>query len=155
MPYLIDGHNLIGRLRDVSLADPDDEARLVALLQAWCTRHRVSATVFFDRGAAGQPSTAKFGRLTVRFARWPQTADSGMAAFLTQLGRGASQWIVVSSDGAVRASARRLGAKTLRSEEFATGLGGAAGEAASEKPDRSTPQEVSDWLRRFGRKKPR
>lgn len=153
MPYLIDGHNLIGRLPDISLSDPDDEARLVERLQVWCARRRVSATVFFDQGAPGQPSTAKFGRLTVRFVRPPQTADAGISALLTRLGRGASQWIVVSSDGAVRDAARRLGARTTPSEEFAAALGAVGGEAGEEKPDRPSPQEISDWLRVFGRKK--
>ena len=30
--YLIDGHNLIGQLPDLSLTDPDDEAKLVQKL---------------------------------------------------------------------------------------------------------------------------
>jgi predicted RNA-binding protein with PIN domain len=154
MPYLIDGHNLIGRLPDFSLSDPDDEAKLMGRLQVWCARRRVSATVFFDQGAAGLPSSAQFGRLTVRFVRPPQTADTGIAAFLARHGRGASQWIVVSSDGAVRGSSRRLGARTLLSEEFATGLTGGGGEAGDEKPDRPSPKEISDWLKLFGRKKP-
>jgi hypothetical protein len=33
MPFLIDGHNLIGALPDLDLDDPDDEARLVERLQ--------------------------------------------------------------------------------------------------------------------------
>ena len=122
-------------------------------LQVWCARRRVSATIFFDRGAAGQPASAKFGRLSVHFVRRPQTADAGIAAFLARLGRGASQWIVVSSDGAVRASSRRLGARTLPSEEFAMGLTGVGGEAGDEKPDQPSPEEIADWLKLFGRKR--
>ena len=38
MPFLIDGHNLIGRMPGISLDDPDDEARLVAQLRAFCAR---------------------------------------------------------------------------------------------------------------------
>jgi predicted RNA-binding protein with PIN domain len=153
MPYLIDGHNLIGRLPDVSLSDPDDEAQLVGRLHVWCTRRRVSATVFFDGGSAGRPASAKVGRLTVRFVRPPRTADAGMTAFLTRLGRGASQWTVVSSDRAVRDSARRLGARTTLSEEFAAGLRNPEAEAGEEKPERPSPQEISDWLTLFRRKK--
>jgi S-adenosylhomocysteine hydrolase len=32
MPYMIDGHNLIGKLPDISLDDPNDEALLVQKL---------------------------------------------------------------------------------------------------------------------------
>lgn len=35
MNYLIDGHNLIARTPGLSLADPDDEAKLVQLLRRW------------------------------------------------------------------------------------------------------------------------
>ena len=41
MPILIDGHNLIGRMSTLTLADPDDEWQLVALLLAY--RRRPSA----------------------------------------------------------------------------------------------------------------
>ncbi len=41
MPLLIDGHNLIdaGVFEDISLADEDDEAKLVARLRAWKSRY--------------------------------------------------------------------------------------------------------------------
>ncbi len=34
MHYLIDGHNLIAQISDISLDDPDDEAKLVLRLEA-------------------------------------------------------------------------------------------------------------------------
>jgi hypothetical protein len=34
VPILIDGHNLIGRLSQFSLQDPDDEEKLVSLLKS-------------------------------------------------------------------------------------------------------------------------
>ena len=43
MNYLIDGHNLIGQLPDISLDDPNDEALLVQKLSGFCaanTKHR-------------------------------------------------------------------------------------------------------------------
>jgi hypothetical protein len=38
MPYLIDAHNLIGQLEDLSLSDPNDEAILVTRLKAFCVQ---------------------------------------------------------------------------------------------------------------------
>ena len=35
MPYLIDGHNLIACLPDISLDDPNDEAQLVNKLKGF------------------------------------------------------------------------------------------------------------------------
>ncbi len=37
MQFLIDGHNLIARMPDIDLADPDDEAKLVARLKRWAS----------------------------------------------------------------------------------------------------------------------
>ena len=36
MPYLIDGHNLIPKVRGLSLQSMDDEMELVELLQEFC-----------------------------------------------------------------------------------------------------------------------
>ena len=51
MHYLIDGHNLIGALPDISLEDPDDEVKLILVLRSWAVaRRRREVTVIFDGG---------------------------------------------------------------------------------------------------------
>ena len=50
MPYLIDGHNLIGSLPGLSLADPEDERKLLDRLQGYARRSRRRMIVFFDQG---------------------------------------------------------------------------------------------------------
>ena len=56
MPLLIDGHNLIGRLPDLHLDDPHDEAKLVLRLRAYAARTRKRITVVFDHGLPGGES---------------------------------------------------------------------------------------------------
>jgi hypothetical protein len=36
--FLIDGHNLIGQLQDLSLDDPYDEAKLTVAIRRYCMR---------------------------------------------------------------------------------------------------------------------
>ena len=151
MPYLIDGHNVIGQMRDISLSDPHDEDRLVALLAAWCDRRGASATVYFDRGAPGSGGAARRGRLTVRFVRPPRTADAAIEDHLRRIGRGASDWTVVSSDRDVRQAARRAGARTMDSAAFAARLRAPSAGPAPEKPENPTQEEVSAWLKEFRR----
>lgn len=150
MPYLIDGHNLIGQMRDISLSDPQDEERLVGLLAAWCDRRGASATVYFDRGAPGSGPTRR-GRLTARFVRPPRTADAAIEDHLRRLGRDAPQWTVVSSDREVRRAAQRAGARTVESAEFAASLRLPAPGPGSEKPEIPSQEEVKAWLREFRR----
>ena len=54
MPYLIDGHNLIPCMHGMSLDQLDDEMRLIDILEPYFRKIRKKATIFFDRGSAGQ-----------------------------------------------------------------------------------------------------
>ena len=51
MPILIDGHNLIGQMSDLSLADPDDEAKLLQRLRGYRNVANQPITVVFDSGS--------------------------------------------------------------------------------------------------------
>lgn len=49
MHYLIDGHNLIGKMPDIQLSDPNDEVKLVLRIQEWLNgRSSQQATIIFD-----------------------------------------------------------------------------------------------------------
>ncbi|MBI4771196.1 MAG: hypothetical protein HY784_12500 [Chloroflexi bacterium] len=65
MPTLIDGHNLIGALPDISLQDPDDEQKLVDLLHRWCVRTGKSVRVVFDPGPPGGQPLRSTSRVNV------------------------------------------------------------------------------------------
>ena len=66
MPILIDGHNLIGRLPGISLADADDEQALVRLLLSYRARTGKAITVVFDPGVSSTLSqTRKVGGVEV------------------------------------------------------------------------------------------
>ncbi len=150
MPYLVDGHNLIPAIPGLRLSDPDDEARLIELLRAFCARERARATVYFDRGLPGSAATPASGGVTVRFARPPQTADDGIVAHLRRLGGEARNWTVVSSDGEVRRAARHVGARTMSSPSFARRLLPTDRPAPHEKPEASTnKEELAYWERLF------
>jgi hypothetical protein len=149
MPYLIDGHNLIGALPGLHLSDLEDEQRLVELVQEFCQRSGKKAEVFFDNAAPGQTGARTFGRLVVRFARAGLTADAAIAQRLKTLGPDAANWTVVSSDAQVQAAGRRARARVLPSPQFGRELLAAApGPSGSEDP-RLSAGEVEDWLRLF------
>ena len=149
MPYLIDGHNLIGRIPGLQLDDLDDEQELVQLLQAHCTATARDAEVYFDRSATGHARASVHGRVTARFVRSGETADQAIARHLKRLGKEAANWTVVSSDNEVTAAARRAKARVLSSAEFSRELLSGGGEASGEDPSISS-DEVDEWLDLFG-----
>ncbi len=151
MPVLIDGHNLIGKLPDISLADPDDEARLVTRLQAYAGRTGKRVTVVFDRGLPGGPSDhLSGGRVKVVFAPTGRSAD-GVLRERIRSARNPGGLIVVSSDREVVAAAERRGARAVRAEAFARDLEPPAGRVGGVKETgEPTPEEVEDWLIEFG-----
>src|SRR3989337_1150791 len=126
MPYLIDGHKLIGRMPGISLADPEDEALLLARLRTFCTREKTTATVYFDGAVIATMKEPARAGVTPRFVAPPQTADTAIRRHLERLGRQAPNWTVVTSDAAVAEAARRSRAPVASSEAFARRLTNAA-----------------------------
>ena len=154
MPYMIDGHNLIASLPQIDLRDPDDEARLVDLLVAFCSRVHKQVTVYFDRAGHGMQDPALMGGVTIRFVKSPSTADQAIASHLRQLGGEARNWTVVSSDRDVRRSARSVGARLLSTREFSRLLQPTSPQVeTSEKPSApGSREEIADWEEFFQRR---
>ena len=119
MPYLIDGHNLIPRVRGLNLQQLDDEQALIARLEAFFRRQRKQAVVYFDRAQPGGSPDLKRAFLKVHFVRPPAIADTAIMQHLRRLKGEARNWVVISSDNEVRQGAERLGARVLSSEDFA------------------------------------
>jgi predicted RNA-binding protein with PIN domain len=149
MPYLIDGHNLIGFIRGMSLRDPHDERRLLEFLAPLAHILRRRMVVFFDRGESGsRGGNPPIGQVEARFIPPPGTADSAILGYLRER-KDARNYTVVSSDSAVGDRARRLGAKTVRAEAFLRDARSAVARNRKEKPP-GDPEEIEDWLRLFG-----
>lgn len=157
MPFLIDGHNLIGRMPEISLADPDDEARLVREIRRYCLRHRRRAVVVFDAGLFGGQSRAlSTPEVEVVFASGKQSADDVIRGRLLRA-RDRRGWIVVSSDRGIQQTAQALGARVVSSETFAAMMRGefskAEGPPGEEKETAAlTEAEIREWLDLFSRR---
>ena len=153
MPYIIDGHNLIGRMAGISLEDIDDERQLIELLVTFSGQAHKDVEVFFDNAPPGQMRVQRFGRVVARFVRAGLTADDAIRSRLTKLEREARNWTVVSSDRRVQASARAAGAQVQESATFARLIQETLGESrrnpSPSREENLSPDEVEDWLRLF------
>ncbi len=120
MHYLIDGHNLIGKMPDIDLDDPDDEVKLILQLRSWSARARKrKVTVIFDRGLpGGEEKGLSSGQVKVIFAPAGRSADSLLISRIRSV-KNAAEYTLVSSDQKIirMAEARRM--LFWRSETFA------------------------------------
>ncbi|MBI2758504.1 MAG: NYN domain-containing protein [Chloroflexi bacterium] len=152
MPYLIDGHNLIPKL-GLRLDAPDDEMELVAILQEFSRLSRREAEVYFDGAPSAQARTHKFGMVTAHFIRLGVTADSAIKARLQKMGRGARNWVVVSSDHEVQNAAKNAHAESISSDLFAGQLKHAQASAPQATGERIlSAEEIDEWLKFFDKK---
>jgi predicted RNA-binding protein with PIN domain len=153
VPFIVDGHNLIPKMPGLSLSATDDEMRLVEVLQEYCRIQRKQVEVYFDNAPPGGVRARNFGLVIARFVRQGSTADQAIAEKLKRLGSAARNWTVVSSDLAVRSSARSAQARYLSSEAFASMILQSldeTGKDVGENPEAKVDSdEVDEWLRLF------
>jgi uncharacterized protein len=153
MPYLIDGHNLIARLPDIELDDPDDEAKLVIKLRGFVAMNRKKCTVIFDGGMPGGYSMMSNKAVKVIFASAFHTnADNVIKERIRKI-PDSGNWTIVSSDNEVLDYARRFKMQAKTSSEFAQTLQrkpriqDSRGESAHVQVSKD---EVEEWLDIFG-----
>lgn len=158
MPYLIDGHNLIGQLPDIDLSDPHDEAKLVLKLRSFCARKGKKVTVVFDRGIpAGFDRNLSNGKVTVRFASDRSSADNVLRAIIRKK-RNAPGWTIVSSDNEVTRLAKQRGMRVVTAHDFAKELARTLrhevplADAMKQNP-RLSEDEIDEWMQLFGSSK--
>lgn len=156
MHYLIDGHNLIGKLPDISLEDPDDEVALVLRLRRWAARGRKRrVTVIFDRGQpGGQDKGLSTGNIKVIFASGGQPADALLIARIQRV-KNPGDHTLVSSDNRIRQAAQARRMPVWRAEEFAERMADELAQGSKTAvPPADEPQlsaeEVDRWLLLFG-----
>jgi uncharacterized protein len=153
MPLLIDGHNLIGQIPGLSLADPDDEGDLVMLLRRYTTARRGrKVVVVFDHGVYGHPQTLDGYGISCYFARSPQDADAQLIKRMRALKR-PRDWAVVTSDRKVARAAEEYSVRVINAHTFARQLLAPTQPAAApaEQRDlRPSEAEIAEWLRLFG-----
>ncbi|MBE2221182.1 MAG: NYN domain-containing protein [Anaerolineae bacterium] len=164
MHYIIDGHNLIGKMPDISLKDPNDEVKLALRIKSWVAEsNKRQVTLFFDGGTMGSSLNRMSGHnLKVIFAPSGKTADSLIINHMRQLKK-PNGYTLVTSDREIIGHAKSLRIRSLLSEEFIERMGFVFKEMPEkapkveqvvkpDKPDASkiSEAEVQEWLDLFG-----
>jgi predicted RNA-binding protein with PIN domain len=149
MPILIDGHNLIGRLSQLSLQDPDDEEKLVTLLKSYRARTGKAITVVFDPGGTFALSQKRRrGGIETVFAPHGSSADAVIAKRVRR-SRNPRDWLVVTSDRNLAETVARQGARVRSAEDFAKELSAPRDMSPDWKDVPPSAEEVETWLSLF------
>lgn len=160
MTYLIDGHNLIPKMPELSLDQLDDEQELIDRLTSFSASRNCQVEIYFDRGQVNSLRDYQRGRVHVHFVLPPMIADDAILSRLIGIGKAAKNYIVVSGDRTVQDRARRLGAAILSATTFA-GLIQKTGNPKKPGKDNAQIQtgqnEIDEWLQVFskGQSKPK
>ena len=153
MNYIIDGHNLIGKTPGLSLSMPDDEQRLIELLNLFGRGSRHKLEVYFDGAPAGQAGLRSHGRVRAHFVSASSSADDAIKLRLRRLGKSAANWVVVSSDRSVQAAAHEAHAGVLSAEDFTRHVQATIQTRPDEGGDTAnqplSEAEVNEWLKIF------
>ncbi len=142
MPYLLDGNNLIGRVRRTSKPSAEDRAALVAEIAGRLRQTRAKATIFFD-GPAGERASS-LGSLSVRVP----SSGSADDAIVREVERAKApgEAVVVTADRGLGSRCRDAGAKVCSPDEFFARFG--TGPAVTGK-DAAGKVDVDEWMRYF------
>ncbi len=156
MPYLIDGHNLSPKM-GLRLDSMDDEMELVSLLQEYCRLTRKSGVeVYFDGAPPAHAGTRKMVAVTAHFVPLGSSADDAIRKRLKNLGKGARNWTVVTSDRRVQNEAHAAQAEVISSETFSALLKEARSSTPSPARERKlSAEEIDHWIREFQKGKPK
>jgi predicted RNA-binding protein with PIN domain len=152
---LIDGHNLIPKIRGLSLSDEDDEGKLIQILQDYCRIKRKTVEVYFDGAPMDHAGTRNFGNVKAHFIRKGISADDAIILRIRNMGKKASHVKVVSSDQRIQREVHSLSADIVSADEFAKEIEKAFMSTPSGgKPDASkmSESEVENWIKLFKNK---
>ncbi len=138
-------------MSEVSLADPDDEERLVRRLEEYRRRTGRVITVVFD-GSAFPSSHHPLPASGVRVIYAP--SGSSADALIIRIIRGEPNpkgLIVISSDAEIAKVARERKTKVISSQRFAKELSKPRMPTRKGEKGGLSPREIDEWMRIFRR----
>ena len=153
---LIDGHNLVPKIKGLSLSMLDDEMQLIQILSEYARLTRKKMEVYFDNAPIDKAGTRKFGSITAHFVRQGSTADEALIQRIRKMGKKARNVKVISSDQQIIREVHACQAQAVTSDVFAKEIERAlAASPGGGKPDpeKMSQKDIEHWLCEFNNKK--
>lgn len=155
---LIDGHNLIPKIKGLTLRMLDDEMELIQILREYSRLSRKKVEVYFDNAPIDKSGTRKFGTITAHFIRQGIPADEAIIKRIRNMGSKARNVKVVSSDNHILRQVQAYQAETIPSDTFARMVEKVLSSSPSggkPDPEKLSEQEIENWLAFFKKSTPK
>lgn len=150
MPYLVDGNNVMAQTGGWHTDKAGARRRLIHRLAGFLATRKMKVKVVFDGSPDNDfPEGTKYKSVHVLYARPGSDADTRIQELIRKSSK-KRDLILVTSDRALAAFARRQGARVISSGQFRKMLEEAL-VADVEKPVPDEPVSVEDWLDYFKR----
>jgi uncharacterized protein len=120
--YLIDGYNLIPKIAGLKRDNPEDEARLLEILQVFSRLRRQKLEVYLHSGLTAQAGPRPVSGIRIHYVPRNQPIADAIDQHLVKLGTQAKETLVISSNARVQAVTRNHHAPFLDAELFAREL---------------------------------
>jgi hypothetical protein len=149
MLVLIDGHNLIAKIPDISLNEADDEEKLILKIRQYRAKTGRRVHLIFDSGGEYKPASKQTrGGITIQYAPHGKTADELIVSCL-QKSKHPQQILVVTSDRRVQSKAKQVRAKVISSTDFAAELPPSFETTTGVANIKLSEDEIEEWLNLF------
>ncbi|MBT5856618.1 hypothetical protein HOH87_08320 [bacterium] len=149
MRYIIDGYNLIGKIRSIDYTDPEKETKLQAFIDSKGSNSKDRFVLVFDGHNINRPYGSKEtqGAFQIVFTPPDQSADSYIIDKCETM-KSKSGVVIVTSDNEILRAAKRYRVTQMTSETFTKHL--FEGPGAQENEDiQVSDSEVNYWLNSF------
>lgn len=145
---IIDGHNLIGASKTISLSDPNAKEKLLCLLDKYQKILDRKIIVVFDRKTPGGYERIDFENIEVRYPSGNETADEVIKKLIAKYTNqhGIS---IISSDNEIKNSAKRAHLSYQSSRSFNDEIEEVLASANDETENYLSPIEVEEWVELF------
>lgn len=149
---LIDGHNLVPKIKGLSLSMLDDEMELIQILSEYARLTRKKLEVYFDNAPIDKAGTRKFGSITAHFVRQGSTADDALIQRVRKMGRKARNVKVISSDRQIIRQIQACQAESVSSDVFAKEIERVFTSSPSggkPDPEKLSEKDIEHWMSVF------
>lgn len=142
---IIDGHNLIGASKNISLSDPLSKEKILDILDKYQKILDRKLIVVFDRNADDGYERSDYNNIEVRYPTNHDTADDVIIRLINKY-KNQHSVCIVSSDNKLRTAAKRAHLAAQGSHSFLEEINNTLNAENNVTEEYLNPIEIDKWM---------